>query len=94
MEGVTRLQAATQRAFGAYMGVEGRSAVAGEAREVAILRDLEKQISDLTKIPVATDESRKRLAELRQMKAEISARLGLGSSPWQNPNVVGVTSKQ
>ena len=94
LEGVTRLQAATQRAFGAYMGVEGRSAVAGEAREVAILRDLEKQISDLTKIPVATDESRKRLAELRQMKAEISARLGLGSSPWQNPNVVGVTSKQ
>lgn len=94
LEGVTRLQAATQRAFGAYMGVEGRSAVAGEAREVAILRDLEKQISDLTKIPVATDESRKRLAELRQMKAEISARLGLGSSTWQNPNVVGVTSKQ
>lgn len=94
LEGVTRLQAATQRAFGAYMGVEGRSAVAGEAREVAILRDLEKQISDLSKNPVVTDESRKRLAELRQRYAEISARLGLGSSTWQNPNVVGVTSKQ
>lgn len=79
LDSVTRRQAAIQRAFGAYIGAEGRSEVAGANRESRQLAELDKQITDLAKQQDfgVNEEKKKRLAELRRQRNQLAARMGL-----------------